>query len=108
MSSRLQLLQSFLELINLYVSAKDAVATMIKRLAHRNANVQLYTLEVSPSPTIIQPRHADSLTLSSLQMPSHKTVDLQCIESWLRDHLQRRYCAWQMTGYVAGHLSGCP
>lgn len=27
--------------------AKDAVATMIKRLAHRNANVQLYTLEVS-------------------------------------------------------------
>ena len=28
------------------VSAKDAVATMIKRLAHRNANVQLYTLEV--------------------------------------------------------------
>ena len=26
--------------------AKDAVAAMIKRLAHRNANVQLYTLEV--------------------------------------------------------------
>jgi signal transducing adaptor molecule len=26
--------------------AKDAVASMIKRLAHRNANVQLYTLEV--------------------------------------------------------------
>ena len=26
-------------------SAKDAVASMIKRLAHRNANVQLYTLE---------------------------------------------------------------
>ena len=26
---------------------KDAVASMIKRLAHRNANVQLYTLEVS-------------------------------------------------------------
>jgi hypothetical protein len=26
--------------------AKDAVATMIRRLAHRNANVQLYTLEV--------------------------------------------------------------
>lgn len=25
---------------------KDAVASMIKRLAHRNANVQLYTLEV--------------------------------------------------------------
>lgn len=27
-------------------SAKDAVAALIKRLAHRNANVQLYTLEV--------------------------------------------------------------
>lgn len=27
--------------------SKDAVAAMIKRLAHRNANVQLYTLEVS-------------------------------------------------------------
>lgn len=26
--------------------AKDAVASTIKRLAHRNANVQLYTLEV--------------------------------------------------------------
>jgi signal transducing adaptor molecule len=26
--------------------AKDVVASMIKRLAHRNANVQLYTLEV--------------------------------------------------------------
>jgi hypothetical protein len=26
--------------------AKEAVAAMIKRLAHRNANVQLYTLEV--------------------------------------------------------------
>jgi hypothetical protein len=29
--------------------AKDAVASMIKRLAHRNANVQLYTLEVRDS-----------------------------------------------------------
>jgi hypothetical protein len=29
-----------------YFSAKEAVAAMIKRLAHRNANVQLYTLEV--------------------------------------------------------------
>ncbi|RDL36569.1 uncharacterized protein BP5553_05921 [Venustampulla echinocandica] len=27
--------------------SKDAVATMIKRLAHRNANVQLYTLELA-------------------------------------------------------------
>ena len=28
---------------------KDAVAAMIKRLAHRNANVQLYTLELANS-----------------------------------------------------------
>jgi hypothetical protein len=27
-------------------SPKDAVLSLIKRLAHRNANVQLYTLEV--------------------------------------------------------------
>ncbi len=26
--------------------AKEAVQSLIKRLAHRNANVQLYTLEV--------------------------------------------------------------
>lgn len=31
--------------------AKDAVASMIKRLAHRNANVQLYTLEVCDTAT---------------------------------------------------------
>ena len=30
----------------MYIRGKDAVASMIKRLAHRNANVQLYTLEV--------------------------------------------------------------
>ena len=32
--------------------AKDAVASMIKRLAHRNANVQLYTLEVCVIPLL--------------------------------------------------------
>lgn len=32
--------------------AKDAVQSMIKRLAHRNANVQLYTLEVSSYPSL--------------------------------------------------------
>lgn len=30
--------------------AKEAVQSMIKRLAHRNANVQLYTLEVGRAP----------------------------------------------------------
>jgi len=35
--------------------AKDAVASMIKRLAHRNANVQLYTLEVRCTPRTLGP-----------------------------------------------------
>lgn len=30
--------------------SKEAVQSMIKRLAHRNANVQLYTLEVKFEP----------------------------------------------------------
>lgn len=34
-------------------SAKEAVAAMIKRLAHRNANVQLYTLEVREGISIV-------------------------------------------------------
>jgi hypothetical protein len=33
-------------LTRIHGRAKDVVAAMIKRLAHRNANVQLYTLEV--------------------------------------------------------------
>lgn len=32
---------------NRVTRANDVVAALIKRLAHRNANVQLYTLEVS-------------------------------------------------------------
>lgn len=32
---------------------KDSVQSMIKRLAHRNANVQLYTLEVRPGPGLL-------------------------------------------------------
>lgn len=34
--------------------SQQAVQTLIKRLAHRNANVQLYTLEVSLSQTQAQ------------------------------------------------------
>ncbi|KAL8971149.1 MAG: hypothetical protein Q9183_001193 [Haloplaca sp. 2 TL-2023] len=37
--------RSAFRLKSIFDSAKDAVASMIKRLAHRNANVQLYTLE---------------------------------------------------------------
>jgi hypothetical protein len=39
--------------------AKDAVASMIKRLAHRNANVQLYTLEVRSFSSTHYLAHAD-------------------------------------------------
>ena len=41
--------------------AKDAVASMIKRLAHRNANVQLYTLEVRQKISIHRPCGVDIL-----------------------------------------------
>lgn len=37
---------------------KDAVAALIKRLAHRNANVQLYTLEVRSTQIGEPPRQA--------------------------------------------------
>lgn len=51
---------------------KDVVASLIKRLAHRNANVQLYTLEVCTY-------HGHGLrpvrlTCYSWQTPSHKTA----------------------------------
>jgi hypothetical protein len=55
--------------------AKDAVASMIKRLAHRNANVQLYTLEVRNIPVLI--------TLLPLMAP----IACQCAQSklWPQD-----------------------
>lgn len=33
---------------------KEAVQSLIKRLAHRNANVQLYTLEVRPLAMVLR------------------------------------------------------
>lgn len=45
-----------------YDRAKDVVASMIKRLAHRNANVQLYTLEVISNRTANQVHAADALS----------------------------------------------
>jgi hypothetical protein len=69
--------------------AKDAVASMIKRLAHRNANVQLYTLEVRDSPA------SKSILLAngspSLPMLSVKTVALRCTESLRRGPSQMHY-----------------
>lgn len=40
-----------------YYSAKDAVASIIKRLANRNANVQLYTLEVRSGTSLEEGSH---------------------------------------------------
>lgn len=71
--------------------AKDAVASMIKRLAHRNANVQLYTLEVSDAwnAGTVSP-HAESDC--SLPTPSVKIVDQRCTGSLLRELSQTLSC----------------
>lgn len=72
---------------------KEVVQAMIKRLAHRNANVQLYTLEVSctlSSPARCCRTHPGTLKLSltlllflrnSLRMPSARTVARICTAS---------------------------
>ena len=69
--------------------AKDAVASMIKRLAHRNANVQLYTLEVWN----LRKLNLDLnlIVCYSLQMPSVKTVAQKCTVSWPREPLPMLY-----------------
>lgn len=59
--------------------AKDAVASMIKRLAHRNANVQLYTLEVR-----LKSQDGELRVLIfrySWQTRYHRTVEIRCTES---------------------------
>ena len=41
---------NYLQIINfLTYRPRDAIAAIIKRLAHRNANVQLYSLTVTPA-----------------------------------------------------------
>jgi hypothetical protein len=70
--------------------AKDAVASMIKRLAHRNANVQLYTLEVGDSLGLYIMLHAKGFP--SLPMHSVKTVALRCTESLPRELSQTHSC----------------
>jgi len=67
--------------------AKDAVASMIKRLAHRNANVQLYTLEVW-NITQAHPWAYNLTVYFSLQMPSVRIVVQRCTESWPREPLR--------------------
>jgi hypothetical protein len=57
---------------------KDAVASLIKRLAHRNANVQLYTLEVGASPHL---QLEAALTSYSSRTPSAKTANRRYSEN---------------------------
>ena len=70
--------------------AKDAVASMIKRLAHRNANVQLYTLEVRDIPCLYHLTSTDNHF--SLPMRSARTVALRCTESLPRELSQTPCC----------------
>jgi hypothetical protein len=70
--------------------AKDAVASMIKRLAHRNANVQLYTLEVRDIPGLYHLTSANGHF--SLPMRSARTVAPRCTESLLREPSQTPCC----------------
>lgn len=78
--------------------AKDAVASIIKRLAHRNANVQLYTLEVRiPHPGA----GLEALTtMISWQMPCLRTAVIRCIGSYRQEVSRMPCCDWQMIAYV--------
>ncbi|KAI4273444.1 MAG: hypothetical protein L6R38_006336 [Xanthoria sp. 2 TBL-2021] len=63
--------------------AKDVVASMIKRLAHRNANVQLYTLELANSlsqncgPTMHRELASRSFTDAILRLASDRNTHQQ-------------------------------
>jgi hypothetical protein len=75
--------------------AKDVVAAMIKRLAHRNANVQLYTLEVSPGAFDLGDQNVTCAV--SWQMPYLKIADFLCTENWLPGALRMLYYGWLVT-----------
>ncbi|KAL9041384.1 MAG: hypothetical protein Q9180_001312, partial [Flavoplaca navasiana] len=66
-----------------YDRAKDVVASMIKRLAHRNANVQLYTLELANSlsqncgPTMHRELASRSFTDAILRLASDRNTHQQ-------------------------------
>ncbi|BDD62900.1 ESCRT-0 subunit protein hse1 [Monascus purpureus] len=75
--------------------AKDAVAALIKRLAHRNANVQLYTLELANAlaqncgPKIHRELASRSFTDALLRLANdrntHQQVKskiLECMQEW--------------------------
>lgn len=63
---------------------KDVVASLIKRLAHRNANVQLYTLEVG---SLLRMIYGDGkLTRLSLRTHSLKTAKRRSTANSPRAH----------------------
>lgn len=75
--------------------AKDAVLSMIKRLAHRNANVHLYTLELANSLTqncgikfhreLASRAFTDALLRLTADRNTHhqvKTKILECMKEW--------------------------
>ena len=69
---------------------------MIKRLAHRNANVQLYTLEVRLDSKGVGLRML--ILRNSWQMRYHKIVEIRCIESLRQGALRMLCCDLQTTG----------
>ncbi|PYH91428.1 class E vacuolar protein-sorting machinery protein hse1 [Aspergillus ellipticus CBS 707.79] len=73
--------------------AKDAVAAMIKRLAHRNANVQLYTLELGNAlaqncgPKIHRELASRSFTDALLRLASDRNTHQQ-VKSKILERMQ--------------------
>ena len=75
---------------------KDVVASLIKRLAHRNANVQLYTLEVCSRFHLMYGDWKTDERLS-LQMHSLKTAKRRSTANSPPAHSQTLSSAWPTT-----------
>ena len=81
--------------------SKDAVAAMIKRLAHRNANVQLYTLEVS---------FLDEVAVSEKGLLANKLAACQraFAELWAADASRARFKVLHRCHAALGRRPGSP
>lgn len=83
---------------------------MIKRLAHRNANVQLYTLEVrrlssSPLKSVAHGKNTDILVFCSSRTPCRKTAASRCTRSSRHEAL-RTPCYGSLQIEYVGLMSG--